>query len=172
MRTISLFLLATVPLTLQACSKPQPVVVHEQMLQITASAQKIWDSTNNALDDEGNPSAAKMTAADWDKLIAGADGLKTAVTAMADGKAFMVRKDGKKIQDEELANAPQPAAIQKNIDANPDGFRKEALILSQFADEIGKAAAARNLSVAYAKSAELDGKCEECHKQFWFPTSK
>ena len=45
---------------------------------VAPQAQNLWDVGNQALDDDGNASAARLTASDWTKLAGAAQKMKAA----------------------------------------------------------------------------------------------
>ena len=53
--------------------------VHEAMKDVVAvQAAILWDASNNALDDDGNPAASKMTQAKWNQVTEAAARMRTA----------------------------------------------------------------------------------------------
>jgi cytochrome c556 len=136
---------------------------------VAPQAQILWDIGNNALDDVGNASAAKMTASDWTKLGAAAQKMKNAAVAMAETPRIPIAPPGAKLQDEGAPGQATPKQIQAFIDANPTDFAAHARELTNVSDSFIKAAAAKDAKTLGEASARLDEVCEACHVKYWYP---
>jgi cytochrome c556 len=136
---------------------------------VAPQAQLLWDVGNRALDDDGNPSVAKLTAADWTKLAAAAQKMKAASTAMADAAKVIVAPPGTKLQDEGAPGQATSKQIQGFIDANPKDFADHARALADVSDGFLKAAASKDAKTLGDASARLDEICEACHIKYWYP---
>jgi cytochrome c556 len=136
---------------------------------VAPQAQVLWDIGNNALDDEGNASAAKVTASDWTKLAAAAQKMKAAATAIAESPKIAIAPPGAKLQDEGSPGQATSRQIQAYIDANPKDFAAHARALADVSDGFIKAAATREAQTLGEASARLDEVCEACHVKYWYP---
>jgi len=136
---------------------------------VAPQAQILWDIGNQALDDDGNASAAKMTAADWTKLAAAAQKMKTAAASMASAQKIAVVPAGMKLQDEGAPGQATSRQIQAFIDANPKDFADHARALADVSDGFLQAAASKDAKTLGDASARLDEVCEACHVKYWYP---
>lgn len=153
----------------QASGRPGIVVYDQMHNHVAPQAQILWDITNATLDDEGNPLAKKMKPADWVKLKGATGALAASLEQMAAAGKITVKAPGQTLLDEDATAGAKAAAIQANIDRNPNGFRQYAQSLARYVRKMEGAAAKRDLKSVYASASELDGMCESCHESFWFP---
>jgi cytochrome c556 len=153
----------------QASGRPGIVVYDQMHDHVAPQAQILWDITNAAMDDEGNPSAQRMKPADWVRLKAATGALSASLERMAAAGNITVKAPRQKLLDEDAPAGAKAAAIQTHIDRNPNGFRHYAQSLARYVRGIEAAAAKRDLKSVYASASELDGMCESCHETFWFP---
>jgi hypothetical protein len=168
--------LALAPLSsLAACQrletkKAEPINLHETMKAVVApDAQIVWDFSNLAIDDAGQPSDAKLTPANWDGFQRASARLLTAANHLAVSEGTVVARRGEKIQDEGTPGAWGASEVQKAIDANPEHFRRHARALAQTASQFVVAGKAHDVVKVAALADTLDQACEACHKQFWYP---
>ncbi len=144
--------------------------LHELMKNVVAvQTQVIWDTGNNAQDDQGNINPAKLTAADWAKIAAAASKVKRASESLATATHVMAAAPGQKIQDEGTPGAFGAAQVQKVIDAQPKLFSAFAQQLAGAMGEVSSAVKARDGHKLADVSGRIDEICEACHKQFWYP---
>lgn len=152
---------------------PRPATVYELMKNVVAvQTQVVWDVGNNAMDDQGNPSAAKLKQADWDKVANAGAKVKQAAQALAQPGAIVVAAPGQKIDGEGNPGAWGAKQVQKAVDANPAAFRAFANQMQVLADQFVTAAKARDAVKFAAASNQMDQVCEQCHQQFWYPEQK
>lgn len=143
--------------------------LHEQMKNVIAvQTQVVWDISSKVLDDNGNPDASRLKAADWSQIIAAAGKVRDASQVLASGPV-MVAAPGQKIQDEGTPGAFGAKAVQGVIDANPKAFSAFSLAMAGSMSEIIATAQARDAKKLDAAAGQLDQLCEQCHKQFWYP---
>lgn len=153
-----------------AASTATPPDLHALMENVVAvQVQIIWDTGNNAQDDDGNPDVSKLTAAHWSRLVGAAEKVKEAAQALASAEHVMAAAPGQKLQDEENAGALDAKAVQRLIDSNPKAFSAFATAMATSMDGLVAAARTRNLTKLNDLSGDLDQLCEQCHKQFWYP---
>jgi cytochrome c556 len=136
---------------------------------VAPQAQILWDVGNKALDDDGNASAAKLTASDWTKLAAAAQKMKTASIAVTEASRVLIAPPGAKLQDEGAPGQAISRQIQGFIDANPKDFAVRAGELADVSDGFLKAAATKDVKTLAETSAKLDEVCEACHVKYWYP---
>ena len=157
----------------QVHSAAAPADVHEVMKNVVApQTQVIWDVSNEAQDDQGNPDASKMTAADWNKIIDAAGKVKQASQTLAKADHAIAAAPGVKIEGEGNEGVAGAKQVQAAIDKNPAEFRTRAQALAASMDQIVAAAKAKNAAKVFEVSGILDQVCEDCHQKFWYPGQK
>jgi cytochrome c556 len=150
-----------------------PADVHDLMKNIVAvQTQVIWDVSNEAQDDQGNPDASKMTAADWNKIIDAAGKVKQASLALAKADHVIAAAPGVKIEGEGNAGVAGAKQVQAALDKDPAEFRTRSQALAASMDQIIAAAKAKNAAKVFEVSGVLDQVCEDCHQKFWYPGQK
>jgi hypothetical protein len=154
-------------------SAPSPNL-HELMKKIVAiQAQVIWDVGNQAQDDEGNPDASRLKAADWTRIVTAGTQVRQVAQTLAKSDHVMASAPGQKIDGEGAApEAPTAKQVQGYLDANPQAFRAFAQTLSGSMDQIVAAAQAKNVTKLAEASGNLDQICEDCHVKFWYPNQQ
>jgi len=128
----------------------------------------LWDVTNNAMDDDGYLDPKKLTAEKWAQLLEIGQSLEQTGKMMASGKEFIAAAPGTKLQDES-PNSFSAADVQRFIDAKPDLFREKAQVLSKTGTEVIAAAKTHDVKKLDEIANSLDGVCESCHQNFWYP---
>jgi hypothetical protein len=154
-------------------SAAAPADVHDLMKNVVAGqTQVIWDVSNAAQDDSGNPDASKLTAADWNKIIAAAEKVKQASQTLAKADHVIAAAPGVKIEGEGNAGAAGAKQVQAALDKDPAEFRTRSQALATSMDQIVAAAKAKNAAKVFEVSGTLDQVCEDCHQKFWYPGQK
>lgn len=145
--------------------------VHDLMKKVFAvQTQIVWDVGNNAQDDNGNPDASKLTAADWDNLIKAAAQVRQASETLAKADKLMAAAPGQKLDGEGTTpGAYTVKQVQAAIDRNPKAFKAFATAMAVSMKEIESAAKTRDAKKLFDASGAIDQVCENCHKQFWYP---
>ncbi|MBO9581155.1 MAG: cytochrome c [Sphingobium sp.] len=136
---------------------------------VASQAQMLWDVGNKALDDDGNASSAKLTAADWTKLAGAAQKMKAAAASIANAPRVVVAPAGMTLQDEGAPGQATARQIQAFIDDNPKDFADHARALADVSDGFLRAAASKDATALGDASARLDEVCEACHVRYWYP---
>jgi hypothetical protein len=156
-----------------AADSAAPANLHELMKNVVAiQTQVIWDVTNNAQDDKGDPDPTKLKAADWAKLADAAGKVKAAAQKLVTAQHVMAAAPGQKIDGEGPKDAPSAKSVQKAIDANPKALQAFARQLMGSMDEVIAGAKTRDAKKVFAVAGRLDQECEGCHMQFWYPDEK
>lgn len=163
-----------------ACSKvdekpaePEGPTVHEVMLeQIDGNADPIWDVTNTALDDTATIDPALLSDEQWAEVERRALAVKAGAETLAAMKTLTVIKPGEKISDEGVEGGTSSAKVQSYLDARPEEFRQFAGVLSSHMADLAAAARDRDAVRATPLVDQLDGVCESCHLEFWYPDQK
>lgn len=77
-----------------------------------------------------------------------------------------------KILDEGTEGAPTPTPIQAHLAKDPDVYRALAGSLTRHAVDLVAAAKAKDAATAGRLINEMDGVCETCHLEFWYPEQR
>jgi cytochrome c556 len=167
----SIGLLVVAALSSHAADSAQ--TLNDSMKDVVApKTQIVWDIGNKAIDNQGNPDGSKLSDDDWKQIVAAAEEVSKRAEALAAADHLKVAQPGVKIQSEGNAGAWGAAEVQRAIDANPKSFQTQAKSLATVADATIKAAKARDAKALSDASNQIDGVCEDCHKQFWYPNLK
>lgn len=149
------------------------LTVHEMMIsRIDPDADAIWEIGNAAIANDASMDPALMTDKSWQDLAAASDRMAGHVGDLARLDPLTVTRPGVKIADEGVAGAPTPAQIQAHMDRDAETFRSLAQTLANHSTELAAAARLRNASEAGRLINEMDGVCESCHLEFWYPEQK
>ncbi len=126
----------------------------------------IWDVGNNALDENGGIDPKLMDDAKWARIAEAAGQLSSASKDIAAASAFISASPGNmEVGDGEITMA----AVQQHLDHDPAGLKQMAAALAEHADNIAKAARAKDAKTAGDLIGETDAVCESCHSTFWYP---
>lgn len=154
-------------------SAAAPADLHDLMKNVVAvQTQVIWDVGNQAQDDQGNPDASKLAAADWTKITDAAAKAKQASQTLARADYVQAAAAGVKIEGEGNSGALGAKQVQALIDKDPAAFRAMSQALATSMDQIGAAAKAKDAAQLFEVSGALDQVCEDCHMKFWYPEQK
>lgn len=170
---------AVVPaLLLAGCSKkpqkPQQKTLHEIMKdEVDVRADDVWDIGNKHIDPNAGIDAASMSDEDWKKLASAAVNLQQGALAIANLKdPIVVAKPGVTIADEGVPGGDSAESVQQNVDKDPQGLRDHANSLAQDMADLATAANKHDAATAGPIINQLDGVCESCHLEFWYPSQK
>ncbi len=161
-----------------ACSKPQPQApgaptVHDIMKdKIDANADALWDLTNPALDNNANLVGSRIDDATWTKIAQRAQAVADAAGELANLKTLKLVEPGEKIADQDQIGGNQPDEVQHNLYQHPDDFRQFAGALQAHMADIVADAKAHDAKKLTPLIDQLDGVCENCHLEFWYPDQK
>jgi len=134
--------------------------------QVNPATLAIWDIGNNAMNDAGGIDAAKMDAAKWTTLAEQADRLAAAGRAMGAAQQLQAAAPG----DTAVAEGEVPMdAVQRALDADPEGFRQAGTAFAAHVDKLAAAARAQDAVAAGDLVAGMDQVCEACHAKYWYP---
>lgn len=168
-------------LLLAGCSKkqeekgpPAPTTLHEVMKnEIDTRADDVWAVGNAHISGDAGLDGASMTDADWTKLASAATSLQQAALDLTRlPQPLVVVKPGAKIAYEDTDWGDSAASVQRNVDQDPQGLRNLANSLAEHGAELAKAANKRDAATAGELINELDGVCESCHVEYWYPSQK
>lgn len=168
--------LSVLSLALAACGK-QPAAEVPTFNAVMAGkidpiADEVWAIGNAAIGEQSEMVPARMTDESWGDLAASAARLRDAAKELGSLDPVVVVKPGQKIADEDVPYGDSAESVQHNIDADTPGMRARAKALEAHMDQLILAAQSHNAARAGALINELDGVCESCHLDFWFPSQK
>ncbi|HTN14079.1 MAG TPA: hypothetical protein VL094_04665 [Sphingomonadaceae bacterium] len=170
--------LAAASLALAGCSKEPaaedvPMTVHEAMIKhVDVIADEVWAVGNGAMASDALIDPKMMDDTKWAKLTDAATRLQAAATELGALKKYVVNRPGTTISDENVEGGSTSEQVQKNIDADIDGFRGMAGALAGHMGDLAAAAKAHDAARAGELVGQLDGVCENCHLEFWYPEQK
>jgi cytochrome c556 len=154
-------------------SAAAPANLHDLMKDVVAvQAQVIWDVSNEAQDDQGNPDASKLAAGDWTKIMDAGQKVRQAAQTLAQSEHVIAAAPGVKIEAEGNPGAFGAQQVQAAIDANPAEFRAYSKALATSMEQVVAAAKAKDAAKLADVSGTLDQVCETCHVKFWYPEQK
>ena len=140
--------------------------------QIDKHADEVWDVTNPAVGDQGGIDPAKMTDAMWSQLAEDATAVQEGAQQIAQMDKIVVIRPGETIADAGVPGGHSAAEVQAEIDKNPQGLRDHAANLAATMGDLVKAANAHDAAKAGPIIDSLDGVCEGCHLDYWYPDQK
>ncbi|MXO58497.1 hypothetical protein GRI89_02935 [Altererythrobacter salegens] len=165
--------LALVAACSQGAREEDQLTVHDVMVeQIDGNADPIWEITNTALDDTAAIDPARMTDEQWAEVEKRALGVKAGAATLAAMQKLVVIKAGEKISDQDVEGGSSPEKVQGHLDAAPDDFRQFAGVLEAHMGDLATAARNHDAAAATPLVDQLDGVCESCHLEFWYPEQK
>lgn len=158
--------------TKEGAAAPQ-LTFHEIMKdQVDAHADEVWELTNPKLDNTASIDPMLMTDTDWDTLAMRAEAVQKAAQTIQALDPIVVAKPGVKISDEDIPYGHSAAQVQAAIDKRPQVLRDMAGVLAAHMGDLAKAAHAHDPAKATPLIDQLDGVCEDCHLEFWYPDQK
>jgi hypothetical protein len=152
---------------------PPTLTLHEVMKdKVDANADALWDVSNAAIGQAAGLDPAKMTDAAWAQLEQRATAVQQAALEIASMDPIIVAKPGVKIADEGVPGGDTAAGVQAGIDKDPQKLRDFAHALAVHMGDLAAAAKVRDAAKAGPLIDQLDGVCEDCHLEFWYPSQK
>lgn len=153
---------------------PQQKTLHEVMKdEVDTRADVVWAIGNAHINGDAGIDAASMTDDDWKKLAAAAVDLQQAALHIAALKEpIVIVKPGESIADESVPGGDTKESVKANVDKDPDGLRDHANSLAQDMADLATAANKHDAKTAGPIINQLDGVCESCHLEFWYPSQK
>jgi cytochrome c556 len=140
--------------------------------QVDKHADEVWDVTNPAVGDKGGIDPTKMTDAMWSQLAQDATAVQEGAQQIAQMNKITVIRPGETIADAGVPGGHSPEEVQAQIDKNPQGLRDHAANLAATMGDLVKAAQAHDAAKAGPIIDSLDGVCEGCHLDYWYPDQK
>ena len=165
-------------LALAACSQnspdeAEPATLHEIMTaEIDEPADALWDVSNAAIGDEAGIDPALMDDERWEQIAVLAERVAAGAQRIAALDPIVVTRDGVEVADADIEGGHSAAQVQAAVDANPELLRELAESLGTHVTELAAAARAHDAARAGPLIDQLDGVCETCHLNFWYPEQK
>ena len=174
---VSLLVLPALALVAACSQQPEQareqLTLHEVMAnEIDPRADDVWAIGNAAMDDQAGIDPAMMDDAAWDNLARHSISLQQAALELEGMDPIKVVKPGVKIADEGVPYGDSAAEVQSNVDKNPQALRDMANGLAAHMGEVAAAAKAHDAARAGPLLSQLDGVCESCHLEYWYPSQK
>jgi len=146
---------------------------HEVMKdKVDKNADELWDISNAAIGDAAGIDPTKMTDERWAQIEAKAIAVQQAALEIATMDPLIVAKPGVKISDEGIPGGHTAAMVQERFDKEPQKLRDLANALARHMGDLTTAARAHDAATAGPLIDQLDGVCESCHLEFWYPDQK
>lgn len=171
-------LLAALALT-AACSQagedePAAPPTFNQVMRdrVDKNADALWDLANAAIGERAGIDPARMTDGQWQHLAERAEAVQQAALTIAAMDPLVVAKPGEKISDEGIPGGHTAAMVQARFDKEPQKLRDMAGVLAAHVGDLAKAARAHDAAKTGPLVDQLDGVCEDCHLEFWYPDQK
>jgi len=166
-------LLLAALILIAACSQePEaaPTTLHTVMLaEIDGPADALWDVTNAVIGDEGGLDLAKMDDARWTQIADLADQVSAGAAKIAAMYPIVAAPAGTAIGDSNIVGGHSTAQVQAFIDRDPAGLRALAEAMGTHTADLAAAARAHDAATAGPLVDALDGVCESCHLEYWYP---
>ena len=151
-----------------------PVVTFHEVMKdrIDKNADELWDISNAAIGDTAGLDPSKMTDESWAQLEARAEAVNRASLEIAAMDPLVVARPGVRISDEGIPGGHTAAMVQERFDKDPQKLRDLANALARHTGDIANAARMHDAATAGPLIDQLDGVCESCHLEFWYPDQK
>ena len=140
--------------------------------RVDKNADELWDISNAAIGDSAGLDPAKMTDERWAQLEEKAEAVQQAALEIATMDPVIVAKPGVKISDEGIPGGHTAAMVQQRFDRDPQKLRDLANALARHTGDLAAAARMHDAAHAGPLIDPLDGVCESCHLEFWYPDQK
>jgi hypothetical protein len=132
-------------------------------------ADVLWESVATEVTYAGTEDRQPHTDADWAKV-------RHAALTIAEATNLLIMPGRKIAKPGERSEHPgielQPEEIAKIVQEHPEEWVQEARALHDAAMEAMKAIEARNVQALVDAGEKLDGACEQCHLDHWYPSEK
>ena len=147
-----------------------PLEVRKEMIDaVNPAALAIWDVTNAATDDDGALDPARLTGDHWARLKESAEMLEIHGQRMAEAQVIVA--GGPDLVGGELPpGVASREEIQGKIDADPESFRMIAAEMAGQARALVAAIDTRDAAKTGEIAFGIDGACQACHEQYWYPS--
>jgi len=157
----------------QESEEEAPLTFHEIMKdEVDKNADALWDFSNAAIGDQAGIDPARMNDQRWADIAQRADAVRAAALKIATMDPIVIAKPGVKISDEGIPGGHTAAQVQARFDADPQTLRDMANVLAVHMGDIADGARAHDAAKIGPLIDALDGVCENCHLEYWYPDQK
>ena len=149
----------------------QPVTPIKDLMEnvIDTSADDIWNSTQMTVSKGGTELKEPRTDEDWAVVRRGAVTLVEAANLLMIPGRHMARAN---VKSETPGVELEPEEMERLVNADRAAWNARAHALQQKALDVLAAVDARNAEQLWDVGGELDGACENCHRQYWYPNEQ
>jgi hypothetical protein len=155
-----------------AADAPKVVLQTVMLTVVNPQGLALWAITNDAIGDDGNLDAKKLTPAKWAQLGEIGKALQAGGRTLATNRGIVAAPPGARLQDDTPTGPSKSIAVQGYLDAQPDLFHQRAKALQDLGGKAATAASKQDLNAMNQIAGDLDGVCEACHLNFWYPDQK
>jgi hypothetical protein len=162
-----------------ACSSERdepaaPALTFNEVMKdkVDKNADELWDISNAAIGDAAGIDPTKMTDERWAQIAVKAEAVQQAALEIATMDPILLAKPGVKISDEGIPGGHTAAEVQERLDKDPQKLRDLANALAHHTGDLATAARMHDAAHAGPLIDQLDGVCESCHLEFWYPDQK
>jgi len=154
----------------QGPQPPRPVASIQEIMdsQVDPAADTLWDSVQVISDATGVHEFHPRTDEDWKKVRNAALVLVEAPNLLA-VPGRQVAAPGVALADADAPGMLTREQIQMNLDSRHDEFAGFARALQEVGLEAVQAIDRKDVSALDVAGSKIDGVCEQCHLQFWYP---
>ncbi|HET9947690.1 MAG TPA: hypothetical protein VFQ22_02075 [Longimicrobiales bacterium] len=136
--------------------------------EIDPAADYLWESIGTVVTPEGTEERRPRTDEEWQAARNRAVILTEATNLlMMEGR--LVAEEGKELEDADVPGILTAEQIESALDTNRGAFIAFARALHDVGAATIRAIDARDVDAMMQAGAEMDGVCEGCHIQFWYP---
>jgi hypothetical protein len=178
-----------IALVFQQCSRPesstppppaaenmQPVVSIRELMQniFDPFADNIFNAVATTITKDGVDEHKPTSDEDWAKVMQGAVALAEGTNLLKLHPRLAAPMDYTFDPAERGPNAPElaPADVQKKIEADPALWNRHVNELRAEAVKVIDIVKARDADKLFLAGSSLDGVCEKCHLEYWYPGDK
>jgi hypothetical protein len=149
----------------------QPVTPIKDLMEnvVDTSADDVWNSVQMTVSDAGTELKEPHTDEEWAVVRRGAVTLVEAANLLMIPGRHMARAH---VKSETPGIELEPEEMERLVNADRAAWNARAHALQDKALEVLAAVDARNAEKLWEVGGELDGACENCHRQYWYPDEK
>lgn len=147
----------------------RPVVTLQELMSsvIDPNIDPIWNSVSTVSTKEGIVDKQPQTDEEWKVLK------DHALTLLEVPNLLVI--EGRKVAADNTSTSTHSselsaADVQKGVDANRHDFNQHAYDLQDAIKQVIVAIDAKNSEELVKAGGQVDQVCEQCHKQFWYPS--
>ena len=170
-KLLSMLIIVCVSVSASAASKAPASIQELMQSQVDPAADAIWESVSTVTSAAGIEEHQPRTEEEWNGVRRHAISLIEAAKSLAVEGRPVVR-EGKQVEDAHVPGVLPAAQIEQTIAKNRGAFAAYARSLHDVSLELLRAIDARNSAALLEAGGHLEGVCEACHLQYWYPEAK